>query len=49
MYKTNERGQIIKDIREETKALFRTYKGFIDKITATFGAVDEEKQAERAI
>jgi hypothetical protein len=49
MHKTNERGQIMKDMREETKALFRTYKGFIDKITATFGAVDEEKQAERAI
>jgi hypothetical protein len=49
MHKTNDRGQIMNNMREETKALFRTYKGFIDKITATFGAVDEEKQAERAI
>jgi hypothetical protein len=43
MHKTNDRGQIIVNIREETKVLFQTYKGFIDKITATFRVVDEEK------
>jgi hypothetical protein len=36
-------------MRDDTQKLFGSYKGFITRITATFGEVDEEKQAERAI
>jgi hypothetical protein len=49
MKNTNAKGQITTAMRVDTQKMFGTYKGFILRINATFGEVDEEKVAERAI
>ncbi len=49
MKNTNAKGQITTAMRPDTQKMFRTYKGFILRINATFREVDEEKQAKRAI
>jgi Domain of unknown function (DUF4939) len=49
MSHTNRAGQVTTAMRKETIALFQTYRGFIKEIKNTFGEIDEEKHAERAI
>lgn len=47
--KTNEKGTVFSNMRPETQAMFQTFKGFIKHLKATFGPIDEARQAERHI
>jgi hypothetical protein len=49
MKNTNERGATTTAMRQETINMFGSYQAFIKALQATFGPIDEERQAERAI
>lgn len=49
MEKTNDKGNIMTTMMEDTKTYFRTYAGFKKGLATTFGELDEERQAERAL
>jgi hypothetical protein len=49
MKHANPKGQCTTAMQQGTIEIFGTYKGFVKRIKATFGEIDEERQAERAV